>query len=171
MDIFTNPVIITVQKTKQNCTGINVQLIRNSWVFCEMFFFLPTSTSRHSSTTRRKISSLPLHKVRKSRALEVHGAVGQTVPAADVGNLLGLHGLQLGTIGDTMTQTAAERTASLSWEKKKQRRKQWWVSYCILRSSTRSELNSLQIYKSSATTKYTVRDTQNAQRSENKLMI
>lgn len=57
--------------------------------------------------------------MRKSRALEVHGAVGQTVPAADVGNLLGLHGLQLGTIGDTMTQTAAERTASLSWEKKK----------------------------------------------------
>lgn len=46
--------------------------------------------------------------------LEVHGAVGQIVLAPDVGDLLGLHGLQFRTVCDTMTQTAAERTASLS---------------------------------------------------------
>lgn len=74
------------------------------------FFFSPLPTGE-------TVSSLYLHKLRKSSALEVHGAVGQTVPAANVGNLLGLHGLQLGAFSDTMTQTTTESTASLSWGK------------------------------------------------------
>ena len=46
--------------------------------------------------------------------LEVHGAVSQVVLAANVGHLFGLHGLQLGTVRDTMAETAAERTAPLA---------------------------------------------------------
>lgn len=44
--------------------------------------------------------------------LEVHGAVCQVVLAADVADLLGLHRLQLGAVGDAMAQAAAESTAA-----------------------------------------------------------
>lgn len=42
--------------------------------------------------------------------------MSQVVFSPDVGDLFGLHGLQLGTVGNTMTQTAAERAAPLSCE-------------------------------------------------------
>lgn len=42
--------------------------------------------------------------------------MSQVVFPPDVGDLLGLHGLQLRTVCDTMTQTATERTAPLSCE-------------------------------------------------------
>ena len=45
---------------------------------------------------------------------EVHGAVGQVVLAADVANLLRLHGFKLGAVGDPMTQAPTEGTATLS---------------------------------------------------------
>lgn len=54
--------------------------------------------------------------LRDEQVLEVHRTMSQVVFAADVGDLLGLHGLQLRTICDTMPQTAAERTAPLSCE-------------------------------------------------------
>lgn len=40
--------------------------------------------------------------------------MSQVVFPPNVGNLLGLHGLQLGTVCDTMAQTATKCTASLS---------------------------------------------------------
>lgn len=46
--------------------------------------------------------------------------MSQVVFSPQVGDLLGLHGLQLWTICDTMTQTTAECTAPLSWKHKKQ---------------------------------------------------
>ena len=51
--------------------------------------------------------------------LEVHRAMSQVVFAPDVGDLLGLHGLQLRTVCDTMTETTAERTTPLSCENTK----------------------------------------------------
>lgn len=45
---------------------------------------------------------------------EVHGAVGQVVLAADVANLLCLHGFELGAVGDPMAQAPTEGTATLS---------------------------------------------------------
>lgn len=49
------------------------------------------------------------------RQLEVHGAVGQVVLAANVADLLGLHGLEFGAVGDPMAQASTEGTATLSW--------------------------------------------------------
>lgn len=46
--------------------------------------------------------------------------MSQVIFSPEVGDLLGLHGLQLWTVCDTMTQTATERTAPLSWKHKKQ---------------------------------------------------
>lgn len=46
--------------------------------------------------------------------LEVHRAMSQIVFPPNVGDLLGLHGLQLRTVCDTMAETTAERTAPLS---------------------------------------------------------
>lgn len=40
--------------------------------------------------------------------------MSQVVFPSDVGDLFGLHGLQLWTVGDTMTQTTAKCAASLS---------------------------------------------------------
>lgn len=42
--------------------------------------------------------------------------MSQVVFPPDVGDLLGLHGLQLGTVCDTMAQATAERAASLPCE-------------------------------------------------------
>lgn len=42
--------------------------------------------------------------------------MSQVVFPTDVGDLLGLHGLQLGTVGNTMAETTAERAAPLPWE-------------------------------------------------------
>lgn len=52
--------------------------------------------------------------------LEVHRTMSQVVFSPQVGDLLGLHGLQLWTVCDTMTQTTTECTAPLSWKHKKQ---------------------------------------------------
>ena len=41
-------------------------------------------------------------------------AVGQVVLAADVANLLCLHGFELGAVGDPMAQAPTEGTATLS---------------------------------------------------------
>lgn len=49
------------------------------------------------------------------RQLEVHGAVGQVVLAANVADLLCLHGLEFGAVSDPMTQASTEGTATLSW--------------------------------------------------------
>lgn len=46
---------------------------------------------------------------------EVHGAVGQVVLAAYVADLLRLHSLEFGAVGDPMAQASAEGTATLSW--------------------------------------------------------
>lgn len=51
----------------------------------------------------------------KTIGSEVHGAVGQVVLAADVADLLGLHSLEFGAVGDPMAQAPAEGTAALSW--------------------------------------------------------
>lgn len=51
----------------------------------------------------------------KTDGSEVHRAVGQVVLAADVADLLGLHGLQFGTVSDPMAKAPAEGTATLSW--------------------------------------------------------
>lgn len=53
------------------------------------------------------------------RLLEVHWAMSQVVFPSNVGDLLGLHGLQLGTVCNTMTKTTTECTSSLAWRKKK----------------------------------------------------
>lgn len=45
--------------------------------------------------------------------LKVHGAMSQVVFSPDVGDLFGLHGLQLGAICDPMAETSAERAAPL----------------------------------------------------------
>lgn len=60
------------------------------------------------------------HSVRNEKQLEVHGTMSQVVFSPEVGDLLGLHGLQLWTVCDTMTQTTTERTAPLSWKQEKQ---------------------------------------------------
>lgn len=52
--------------------------------------------------------------------LKVHGAMSQVVFPSDVGDLFGLHGLQLGAVCDTMAETSAERAAPLSWESVRQ---------------------------------------------------
>ena len=44
---------------------------------------------------------------------EVHGAVGQVVLAADVANLLRLHGFELGAVRDPMAQAPTEGAATL----------------------------------------------------------
>lgn len=57
--------------------------------------------------------------------------MSQVVFPSDVGDLFGLHGLQLWTVGDTMTQTTAKCAASLScgcskkkkWAKRKKKEK------------------------------------------------
>lgn len=41
--------------------------------------------------------------------------MGQVVLAANVADLLGLHGLEFGAVGDPMAQAPAEGTATLSW--------------------------------------------------------
>lgn len=51
----------------------------------------------------------------KTIGSEVHGTVGQVVLAADVADLLGLHSLEFGAVGDPMAQAPAEGTAALSW--------------------------------------------------------
>lgn len=52
--------------------------------------------------------------------LEVHGAVGQVVLAADVADLLGLHGLQLGAVSDAMAQATTERAAPLTCNRREE---------------------------------------------------
>lgn len=46
---------------------------------------------------------------------EVHGAVCQVVFTSNISDLFGLHGLQFGTVCDSMAKTTTECTASLSW--------------------------------------------------------
>lgn len=62
------------------------------------------------------------HLIWNEKQLEVHGAMSQVVFSPEVGDLLGLHGLQLWTVCDTVTQTTTERTAPLSWRYEKRRR-------------------------------------------------
>lgn len=56
-----------------------------------------------------------MERRRDNRQLEVHGAVSQVVLAANVADLLGLHGLEFGAVGDPMAQAPAEGTATFFW--------------------------------------------------------
>lgn len=58
------------------------------------------------------LEKLPTHE----NPLEVHGAISQVVFPPNVGDLLGLHGLQLRTVCNTMAETTAECAAPLSCE-------------------------------------------------------
>lgn len=87
----------------------------NNWFVCQL------TAKKYNFTVLSKINVMAeRYSVQNEKQLEVHGTMSQVVFSPEVGDLLGLHGLQLWTVCDTMTQTTTERTAPLSWKHKKQ---------------------------------------------------